>query len=118
MRTPAECLGALLRRGIGLALAGGRDAQHGGGDDRVDLTRSGRDPTVVLASAVIATGGWARLGQGPHVVVDALIGGAATDWGLLAPRLAVILDDPIDRGAWRRSTTPGKDAWNRSPRGA
>ncbi len=98
MRTPAECLGALLARGIGLALAGGRDASMAAAMIGWTLTQSGRDPTVVLASAATQLGGWARLGRGPHVVVDALIGGASTDWDILAPRVAVILEDPIDCG--------------------
>ena len=106
VRTPAECLGALLRRGIGLALAGGRDASMAAAMIGWTLARSGRDPTVVLASAAAQLGGWARLGQGPHVVVDASIGGAVTDWGILAPRLALILDDPIDRGVGE-----GTGAW-------
>jgi UDP-N-acetylmuramate--alanine ligase len=98
VRTPAECLAALLRRGIGLALAGGRDASMAAAMIGWTLTRCGRDPTVVLASASAQLGGWARFGRGPHVVVDALIGGPSTDWGTLAPRLAVMLDNPIDCG--------------------
>jgi len=65
VRTPAECLGALLRRGIGLALTGGRDASMAAAMIGWTLTRSGRDPTVVLASASAQLGGWARLGRGP-----------------------------------------------------
>jgi UDP-N-acetylmuramate--alanine ligase len=97
VHTPAECLGALLRRGIGLALTGGRDASMAAAMIGWTLTQSGRDPTVVLARAAAQLGGWARLGQGPHVVVDAMIGGVRTDWGVLAPKIAVVLDDPGDR---------------------
>jgi UDP-N-acetylmuramate--alanine ligase len=72
------------------------------------LTRAGRDPTFVLGTSVPQLGGWARLGSGPHAVVEAIADGCAReDWARLAPALALLLDgeagpaDPSRVAEWQ-----------------
>lgn len=101
VRTPAQCLGAMMRRGVGLAMTGGRTASVAAAMTGWILTRAGLDPTVLLGSAAPQLGGWARLGGGPHVLVGA-VPGVGDGWGALAPRLAVFLDvETADEGGGR-----------------
>src|SRR5690349_2884699 len=95
VRTPAECLGALMRRGIGLAVTGGRTASVAAAMIGWTLTRAGLDPTLVLGMSAPQLGGWGRHGGGRHVVVEAVPG---EDWVRLAPRLAVLLEDEAASG--------------------
>jgi UDP-N-acetylmuramate--alanine ligase len=91
--TPIQYLGEMLRQGVGLVVAGGRAASVASAMVGWTLTRAGLDPTFVLGTAVPQLGGWARLGQGPHVVVEAAGGRTSGEgWDTLAPRLAVLLD--------------------------
>jgi UDP-N-acetylmuramate--alanine ligase len=98
IRTPGECLGAMLRQGTGLAVAGGPAASSAAAMIGWILTQSGRDPTVVLRTAAQQLGGWGRLGAGPHVVVHADIGASGEPWAVLGPSVAILLDDPADDG--------------------
>jgi UDP-N-acetylmuramate--alanine ligase len=58
------------------------------------LAQAGFDPTVVLGTSVPQLGGWGRLGQGPHCVVEAVevLGELAPE----APQVAVLFHvDPL-----------------------
>jgi UDP-N-acetylmuramate--alanine ligase len=110
--TPIQCLEALLHRGTGLAVIGGRSARVATAMIGWVLTQAGRDPTVVLGTHSPQLGGWARLGAGPHVIVEAILDeGLNRDeevddaWSQLAPRLAVLLDDRSDPSTPARVAT-------------
>jgi UDP-N-acetylmuramate--alanine ligase len=95
--TVGQWLGALMRRSVGLAVAGGREASRVSAMIGWTLTRAGLDPTVVLGTRVPQLGGWARLGGGPHVVAEAII--EAGQLAPLAPRVAVLLGSEPSAGA-------------------
>jgi UDP-N-acetylmuramate--alanine ligase len=99
VQTPAQCLGRFLRDKLGVVVAGagsGRDAGVAAAMIGWALARNGRDPTVVLGSHTPQLGGWARLGRGPHAVVEDVNGHAVAPAGAGPSRpfrLAVLLGD-------------------------
>lgn len=102
--SPAEWLGRFMRRNLGLAVVGQRDAGVASAMIGWTLVRAGLDPTVVVGTPVSQLGGWARVGGGPHFVVEAIE--EAGEFGPCGPRVAVLLnvlapkgDDPAVRSA-------------------
>lgn len=73
-----------------VVVAGQRDASVASAMIAWTLTRNGLDPTVLLTNPAAQLGGWARLGGGPHFVVEAL--DAPDALGALGPQVAVLLD--------------------------
>jgi UDP-N-acetylmuramate--alanine ligase len=106
-----DWLSGLVRDSVGLVVAGQREAGVASAMIAWTLARAGFDPSVLLANPVPQLGGWARLGVGPHFVVEAV--DEPEGFGPLAPRIAVILNvsraeggDPAGRqAALRRFTT-------------
>jgi UDP-N-acetylmuramate--alanine ligase len=96
VQTPGEFLAGLLGQGIGLVLSGQRVASSAAAMIGWILAQSGRDPTFVLQTPANQLGGWARPGSGSHVVVHAALGSHVEEWARLAPRIAILLDDPAD----------------------
>jgi UDP-N-acetylmuramate--alanine ligase len=95
VRTPVQDPSGLLPSGVGLAVMGGRSASVAAAMIGWTLARSGRDPTVLLGRSAKQLGGWARLGAGRHLVLDATAGFAfaSAACAQLAPSLAVLLED-------------------------
>jgi UDP-N-acetylmuramate--alanine ligase len=85
-----DWLGQTLSPGVGVLVAGAREASVASAMVAWTLTRAGLDPTVLLARPAAQLGGWARAGDGPHWVVDAL--GPVVDLGLLEPRVGLVMD--------------------------
>jgi UDP-N-acetylmuramate--alanine ligase len=88
--TAGQWLGLLMRKTVGLAVAGQRDAAIASAMIGWTLTRAGLDPTVVVGSPVPQLGGWARVGSGPHFVAEAIE--EPGELGPLFPQLAVLLN--------------------------
>jgi len=85
-----QWLADLMGCSTSLAVVGQRTASIASAMIGWTLTRAGLDPTVVLGSSAPQLGGWGRVGDGPHFVVEAIEG--AGEVGPHAPRLAVLLD--------------------------
>jgi UDP-N-acetylmuramate--alanine ligase len=89
-----DMIARLMSRGTGIAVAGSRAASAAAAMVGWTLAQAGFDPTVVLGSAVPQLGGWGRLGQGMHCVVEAVevLGTLAPE----SPQMAVLfhLDHP------------------------
>jgi UDP-N-acetylmuramate--alanine ligase len=66
----AELLDDLIGQKTGIATSGGRAAGVAAAMVGWTLAYSGLDPTVLLATPAAQLGGWGRLGQGPHVVIE------------------------------------------------
>lgn len=84
-----EWLGRLMRARLGLAVVGGREASVASAMIAWTLARAGFDPSAVIGRAAPQLGGWGRLGQGPHFVIETLDTPDAL--GPLGPQVAVIL---------------------------
>ena len=107
----SEVLAGLLRRGVGVAAAGGRRAGLAAAMVGWTLTHAGLDPTVLLGTPSPQLGGSGRLGRGPHVIVEA---GDVSMGSDLPPAEIVILHDESnasDRPAvlrkWAEAAPPG-----------
>jgi UDP-N-acetylmuramate--alanine ligase len=83
-------LGQVIGRGVGLAVLGRHDASVATAMIGWTLTRAGLDPTVILGTTAPQLGGWARLGQGRHLVLEAVE--ESDEFGPLGPSVAVLLD--------------------------
>jgi UDP-N-acetylmuramate--alanine ligase len=80
----------LMRAHFGLSVAGRRGAAVASAMIGWTLLRAGFDPTVILGSRAPQLGGWARVGSGPHFVVEAIE--TSEGFGPTAPRLAIVID--------------------------
>ncbi len=94
--SPARWLRRYMQEHVGLAIAGQRDASVASAMVGWILTNAGLDPTVLVGMAVPQLGGWARVGAGSHLVMDALE--ADGDLGPFGPRVAVLLNTVVARG--------------------
>jgi UDP-N-acetylmuramate--alanine ligase len=92
--THAEALGALMAGRIGVAVAGTHGKTTTTALLGYLLARSGLDPTVLVGAAAVDFGGGARLGHGPHLVVEA--DEYARRFLALRPSLALITNIEAD----------------------
>ncbi len=98
-----EILAQLLRRGVGIAAAGGRRAGLASAMVGWALTHAGLDPTIVLGGYSSQLGGFGRMGLGPHVVVEA--GNEAVGVGLMNAEIVLFHDEadsPTRSATFRR----------------
>jgi UDP-N-acetylmuramate--alanine ligase len=108
--TPAGWLRWTLRSRLGVLVAGGREAGVTAAMIGWVLTRAGKDPSVFLEHPSPQLGGWARRGDGAHVVAH--WPGDPESAAEIGPRLVVLMrvgGDPWDEPAsWAK-------AWRRCP---
>ena len=106
-----EVLGTLLRRGVGVAVAGGRRAGLAAAMVGWTLTHAGLDPTIVLGTSLPQLGGSGRVGFGPHVIFEA--DQAAVGFDFPGAEIVLLHDesDPSTRSAvlqrWAEAAPPG-----------
>jgi UDP-N-acetylmuramate--alanine ligase len=106
-----DVLARLLRRGVGIAMAGSRRAGLAAAMVGWTMTHAGLDPTLVLGTSSPQLGGCGRLGLGPHVIVEA--GNAPDGPDLPAAQIVVLHDetDPSTRSTilrrWAEVAPPG-----------
>jgi UDP-N-acetylmuramate--alanine ligase len=86
--THAQALGALMAERTGVAVAGTHGKTTTTALVGYLLARAGLDPTVLVGAAAADFGGGARLGRGPHLVVEA--DEYADRFLALRPKLALI----------------------------
>ena len=101
----AEMIRGILRRGVGIGVAGRRPGQVAAAMIGWTLDQAGLDPTIVLRGGVPQLDGPARVGRGKHAIVDvAGMPGLALD-DPPGPAVAVLLDvgDPDEAGLLARA---------------
>jgi UDP-N-acetylmuramate--alanine ligase len=90
----AALLGALMRKAVGIAIAGTHGKTTTTGMVATMLCRAERDPTVLIGGDLPAIGGNARIGAGPHFVAEACE--AFHSFLELSPRIAVVTNIEAD----------------------
>jgi UDP-N-acetylmuramate--alanine ligase len=93
-----DVLRGILADGVGIAVAGRRNGRVAAAMIGWTLTRAGLDPTILLRDDAPQLGGPARIGSGPHAVVDLEESLEVVLGGPPGPAIALILDLPaVDR---------------------